>query len=162
MTTPPDFSNEKVAQVFFRFTKLENFEARLGTVFYLSAKGHDQLNAEITRLSAKHRDTHNPKDELTLSIEIKNKSNFHIRPSGNIEVKNLATNKIVYTYPVEKIPSIYPNQSFAFDYLFHPDSIPPGDHEVRLSLNYGNLYGKNVLMEKTATVVQEEKKTATP
>jgi len=158
--TPPDFKNEKVAQVFFRFTQLENFEARLGVVFYLSAKGQDKLSAEITQLSAKYRDVNDPRDELLLSMEIKNNSNFHIRPTGTIEVKNLATNQVVYTYAVDRIPSIYPNQPFAFDYLFHPESIPPGDYEVRLKLNYGNLYGKDVLMEKTAAVVWERKEKA--
>jgi len=87
---------------------------------------------------------------LSLSVAIKNNSNFHIRTPGFVEIYDKAQRKVIKTLDVDRVPGIYAGKTFEFDYEFPNEVIPEGDYQVTLKLNYGSVYGKNIFMEKTA------------
>jgi|GEM_PF-1778282 len=150
VTAPKIFLNEKVAQVFFRYQEAEYLEARVGVIFYLMPKGRETLSAEMTRFSAKQTKKETGVPVLSLSVAIKNNSNFHIRTPGFVEIYDKTQRKVIKTLDVDRVPGIYAGKTFEFDYEFPNEVIPEGDYQVTLKLNYGSVYGKNIFMEKTA------------
>ncbi len=155
---PVKFTNEKVAQVFFTFSENETLTQRLGVIFYMSAKGAHKLKAEIAQLSASYDSSDPNKPRLILFIEIRNDSNFHIRPLGSLTLWDADKKFAFKTLILDRVPGIYPGKSSSFNYIFPYEKIPTGSYKVKVALNYGQMYAENAVMEKTTDLVWENTK----
>lgn len=146
---PKNLANEKVAQVFFAYSENEMLQQRLGVIFYLSPKGAEKLKADITQLKAQYITPPNVEPKVRVSLGIKNDSNFHVRAPGSLIIFDEKNQKVLKELVMDRIPGVYPGQTFDFNYDFPQQDIPEGIYKAKVKLNYGKIYGKEAWMEKT-------------
>ena len=147
---PVQFLNEKVAQVFFSFSENPNLTSRLGVIFYLSPKGEEKLQAEITQFNAQCTETKDKKPELLVWFRIKNASNVHIRPMGSVSVFEAGKQTLLKELAMNRVPGIYPGKTFSWTHSYDLGNVLGGSYTAKLVLDYGHTYGKKTFMEKTA------------
>ena len=144
-----DFTNEKVAQVFFTYSENMNLTSRLGVIFYLSPKKTAAMKASITQFLAQP-DFKEGKDPSLLSyMTIQNDSNVHIRPRGVVTLLDQSGTP-VRELLVDTVPGIYPGKSFTWNHHNDVKDLPYGVYKAKLALDYGYLYEQEAVMEATA------------
>lgn len=150
---PTDVKGELAAQIFFTSTVLtedgkpvEGIKARVGAVLYVAIKGTEIIDAEITNITVSNvPDGKNGK--LSIEVDVKNKGNVHIRPTGKVTIEDKAGKKAAELDLLSGKPAL-PLQEVEYYALWENPELKRGAYKVSAIINYG----KELNMEKTATL----------
>jgi hypothetical protein len=154
---PQDLNLEKSAQVFFSFQEQEGIRSRLGVVIYIVAKNTWKLNAEALSVMVSNQKTSEGGPMMVASIEMLNKSNVHIRPSGRLDVYQ-KKEKVLASFDFSKNPAIYPEKQRKLVSFLKGTTLPTGTYQGQLSFQIGHTYGEDLVVEKQFPIVIEAAK----
>ncbi|MBN1492744.1 MAG: hypothetical protein JW938_01205 [Candidatus Omnitrophica bacterium] len=146
LTAPFRFTGEKVAQVFFEFKterSLSMLSTRLGVIVYMMAKGAEKVDAAISNVGVSYKPPKSTEDKALYRVyfDVKNHGNVHIRPFGNIVIRDPNDRSIVKA--IELLPSkgIYPGKEDNIIFTQFDSSLEPGKYEATVNIDIGQLYG---------------------
>lgn len=106
---------------------------QLGSLFYITVAGPVTESAEVTDFSVPAFSEYPP---VTVSTEIKNNSDIHVKPTGNIVIKNMFGQEIARQDFVGG--NIFPETSLLYANQFFSDSnFKIGRYTAELSAVYG-------------------------
>lgn len=155
VTAPQEFTNEKVAQVFFTYSDTVNLTSRMGLIFYLSPKNTAALKASITQFLAQPAFEEGKEPRLLSYFVMQNDSNVHIRPRGIVSIMDQSGTP-VREILVDNVPGIYPGKSFTWNHYGELKDLPFGAYKAKLTLDYGYLYSQEAVMEAPADLNWEK------
>lgn len=117
---------------------------QLGSLFYITVAGDITENAEVTLFTIPSFSEYPP---VNVTTEIKNNSDIHVKPSGNIVIKNMFGQEI--SRQEFSGGNIFPETTLAYVNQFFSDSkFKIGRYTAELSA----IYGQNNNLPLSATV----------
>ena len=146
INVPKGQAGELVAMVFFATSSLQgnmNIVSRIGSSIY-AAIGDSVILACNIRKTQVMKNIIKQENGSTIdkgaifNINVENKGNVHIRPTGRIVVTG--QDKATYTVPIERGFPVYPGANLDYAVLWDKTDIAPGRYEGTIELDYGNIY----------------------
>jgi len=150
VTVPKDLKEEQAAQVYFAFMSKDGGQAmrtRLGVIFYLGVSNKVKVKADIEDFffeAVPSKDVQNAYD-VNFRITIENKGNVHIRPFGNVTIKQKKTELVVLKINPER--GIYAGDTDAIKAYVEEVPLTPGKYTVIAEMHC-DMYGKEKLIKK--------------
>ena len=163
ITPPRDQEGELAAMVYFGTTSPEgtfNITSRFGVSIYVAIENTISLDCGINKVVVA-RDVRDPEKEpdlrsksLVFGVEVVNKGNVHIRPTGNIEITAQSGEK--YNVKVERGFPVYAGKNFNYSIPWNKTDLAPGKYKVDVVLDCGNIYKLDKRCEKKVSFTAEE------
>ena len=156
ITPPAGYEGELIAMIFFASSvKTEgafDITSRFGVSIYAAVEGTIILGCDIGDFGIQRSITEKEGGGVTdrgfiFTVDIENKGNVHLRPTGNILVKG--PNGERYDVPIERGFPIYPGMRLNYAVRWKTKNPPPGKYSALMTLDYGNIYGEEKKLEKT-------------
>ncbi|MFA6320699.1 MAG: hypothetical protein WCY36_02440 [Candidatus Omnitrophota bacterium] len=158
---PEDSAAEVVAMVFFSTTAPQgnlNITNRYGVSIYAAVS--DKLNIdcalvniEVSRDSVK-TDEGIVNKGIIFILNLENKGNAHLRPTGSIEVTG--DDGARYNIPIERNFPVYPEGKLSQRVMWKKESLPAGKYEAEVKLDYGALYKLDKKINKAVSFTVEK------
>ena len=152
ITVPADRTGELVAQIFFTSAvRSETGEAtgvrsRLGAILYVAVKGTEIVDAGIENINVS-KVIENDKEKLKIEINVRNKGNVHLRPTGQVLIKD-GKGEMLAELELLSGRATLPNKYQEYDAFLEEPGLKKGKYNVTATINYGKMFD----MEKTATL----------
>lgn len=150
---PVNVKGELVSQIFFTSTVLKengqpvkDIKARVGSVLYVAIKGTEIVDAEITNIAIS-KEPGKDKNLLKIEVNIKNKGNVHIRPTGKVAIEDKEGEKNI-ELDLGSGKTTLPLQEVGNYVLWDNPKLKTGRYKASVTINYG----KELNMEKTAAL----------
>ncbi|MDD5422679.1 MAG: hypothetical protein PHT32_04575 [Candidatus Omnitrophica bacterium] len=151
---PPDGANGEVAaMVYFGVTSDSggmSITSRNGSSIYVAVAGTFNLDCVIKNVSVQKKKTNAdaPGNAILFIIEVENKGDVHVRPTGNINITSDNGGK--YEVPVVRGFPAYPGCAEKYMVTWDNADYAPGRYEALITLDYGKIY--NIKKEITKKV----------
>lgn len=155
ITPPKGYEGEMIAMIFFSAppspTGAFNITTRFGVSIYAAVKGTLNIDGSIAGFSAgksieTKEDGTKVERGIIFYIDVENKSNVHIRPTGEIAIKGEDGSE--YKVAVERGFPIYPGEKLSSFVVWEKKDIKPGKYEAVLKLDAGKIYDMGKMLEK--------------
>jgi len=156
---PKDAEGEMMSMVFFATTapagKAVNIRTRFGVALYVTVKGTEVLDGEISDLKVKKTASKEKREKFHFTALVENRGNVHFRPRGKVIIENgegkrLDEVEIQYGWPV------FPEDKQLYHANWETEEILPGTYRAIAIFNYGDIYSeldkrfnKNISFEVT-------------
>ncbi len=163
ITPPSGCEGELVAMVFFATSSpmkgAFGITSRFGVSIYAAIENSIELGCSINNIKIK-RNIRKKEDGgiidkgMIFIIDVENKGNVHLRPTGNIEVTGEDGSK--YDIKIERGFPVYPGTHLSYAVRWDKKDLSPGRYEARIKLDYGNIYNVDKTIEKKTSFLVEE------
>lgn len=151
---PRQASGELRTQVFFSSDVSGTampVRSRFGAILYVVVDGTEELGASIRDVKATYTAStpgvHRP-DRLDVLVKLRNHSNTHIVPSGDIELKD-AQDVLVATIPLQSGWALLPREEDAYHAIGHGVYLSPGLYTMTVTIRYGADVGQPTTFTET-------------
>lgn len=149
---PSDRAGELSAMIFFGTTSPEgmmNITTRNGVSLYAAFADTLRLECSITDIYANklEQKTNNGMVDrgIVFTINVENKSNVHIRPTGTIVITGEDGSK--HNLNIERGFPAYAGGKASYQVLWDKKDVTPGKCEALITLDYGKLYNLDKKIE---------------
>jgi hypothetical protein len=139
---PKQASGELRTQVFFSSHvsgAAMPVRSRLGAILYVVVEDTQQLDAAVTDVAASYTASTpgiaSP-DRFDVAVRIHNRSNVHVAPSGDVELRDQA-GIIVARIPLQSGWALLPNEQDAYHAIGHGLYLKPGAYTLAVTVRYG-------------------------
>lgn len=142
---PKEAEGELMSMVFFATTapagRAVNIRTRFGVALYVTIKGTEVLEGEISDFKVKKVKSKEEKEKLYFTILVENRGNVHFRPRGKViiedgEGEKLDEVEVQYGWPV------FPENRQLYRANWEPEEILPGTYKAIAIFNYGDIYSE--------------------
>lgn len=152
---PSDYEGELAAMVFFeaQATNAGAFgvASRFGVSMYIAIEGTVNLDCiindiKMTKRSDKDEDGEDPGQDLMFILDIQNKGNVHVRPTGEIKIEDENGNE--YTVPIERGFPVYSGSAQDIMVLWKEANLTSGRYKGTATVDYGNIYSEDKKVDR--------------
>ena len=163
---PKTASGELRTQVFFTMESASApgtmpTRSRLGTIIYVGIEGTEQIHAEISSVegfyTASTPGIAQP-DRLDLAIGIRNRSNVHIVPDGQVVVRDERDQLPVATIRLQSGWGLLPNEQDTYHAIESNVHLKPGAYTLDITIFCGGDLRHPVTVTKTLKATVNEKR----
>jgi len=142
---PKEAQGELMSMVFFATTapagRAVNIRTRFGVALYVTVKGTEVLEGEISDFRVKKVKSKEEKEKLYFTALVENRGNVHFRPRGKVVIedeqgKKLDEVEVQYGWPV------FPKNRRLYRANWEPEEIVPGNYRAIAIFNYGDIYSE--------------------
>lgn len=161
---PKGYEGEVAAMVFFSSQVEEagafNIMSRFGVSIYAAVQDSIVLACNIKDIKVlkdmEKKEGAEPVDRGVLFvIDIENKGNVHLRPTGTIKI--ISRDGTEYFVNIGRGFPVYPGKVLSYAIPWPNKDIKPGRYQARVSLDYGNIYNIDKKAEKgTSFLVKKD------
>lgn len=140
-SVPKNAQGELVSMIYFNYKEKVNsiFQTRYGVSQYLAIKNTIVKQGEINNIEVlKYK-----KDSricYQFNIEIENKGNIHLRPSGHINIIN-SNNNLIDTVHLKEGWPVFPYHKYKYNCIWIPDYVKPGQYYGKLNIEKLSING---------------------
>ena len=163
INVPYGVQGELVAMVFFAAAVPTegafDITSRFGVSIYAAIEDGMELECDIKNITVRRNIIKKKEGGIIdrgfiFVVDIENKGNVHLRPTGVVEILGEYDDK--YYVQIERGFPVYPGKQLDYAIRWDKTDLPPGRYEANVKINYGKIYDIDKRLEKGTTFFVNE------